>query len=84
MAVPLSWVRLSSTPITALMQSSTALPTLLKLQWGSTAPDDDTELLFNALLYRWIISSQCHKALKKSKERQTDETKRKQRETRSI
>lgn len=63
--VPLSWVRLSRTPITALMQSSTALPTLLKLQWGSAAPDSETELLFKALLYRWIISSQCRKALVK-------------------
>ncbi|TNN69620.1 hypothetical protein EYF80_020110 [Liparis tanakae] len=40
------------TPMMALMQSSTALPTLLKLQWGSAAPDNDRELLFNALLYR--------------------------------
>lgn len=63
--VPLSWVRLRRTPITALMQSSTALPTLLKLQWGSAAPDSETELLFKALLYRWIISSQCRKALVK-------------------
>lgn len=61
----MSWVRFSSTPMTALMQSSTALPTLLKLQWGSAAPDDDRELLFKALLYRWIISSQYRKALKK-------------------
>lgn len=52
MRIPLSWVKLSSTPMMALMQSSTALPTLLKLQWGSAAPDDDRELLFNALLYR--------------------------------
>lgn len=63
--VPLSWVRLSRTPITALMQSSTALPTLLKLQWGSAAPDSETELLFKARLYRWIMSSQCRRALNK-------------------
>lgn len=49
--------------MTALMQSSTALPTLLKLQCGRVAPDDDKELLFSALLYRWIISSQYRKAL---------------------
>lgn len=65
MRIPLSWVRLSSTPMIALMQSSTAFPTLLKLQWGSAAPDSDRELLFNALLYRWIISSQYRKALMK-------------------
>lgn len=67
MRIPLSWVRLSNTPMTALMQSSTALPTLLKLQWGSVAPDDDRELLFKALLYRWIISSQQRKALEKER-----------------
>lgn len=47
------------------MQSSTALPTLLKLQWGSAAPDSETELLFKARLYRWIMSSQCRRALPK-------------------
>ena len=47
--LPLSWVRLSSTPMTARMQSSTALPTLLKLQWGSSEPGH-RELLFRARL----------------------------------
>lgn len=58
------------------MQSSTALPTLLKLQWGSAAPDSETELLFKALLYRWIISSQCRKALSQRRGKNSGEGRR--------
>lgn len=42
---PLSCVRLSRTPITALIQSSTALPTLLWLLCGRAELDEETSRL---------------------------------------
>lgn len=61
--LPLSFVRLSKTPMMALIQSSTALPTWLVTFWWGTDLLSGKQILSSARLYRWINSSQCCRAL---------------------
>lgn len=61
--LPLSFVRLSKTPMMALMQSSTALPTWLVTFWWGRGLLSGKQILSSARLYLWINSSQCCSAL---------------------
>lgn len=62
---PLSLVKLSNTPMMALMQSSTALPTWFVTFWWGRGLLSPMQMLFSARLYCWISSSQCCNALEK-------------------